>query len=299
MYTRAQASASITPVYDEKSNIARTITIFFEGMSKGDTTMMNEVIDKHMGLQTVIDRPGQPVKIHSESKSQFLKAIAVPHKQKFEEVITNWDIRIDGVYANAWCKYKLMIQDTVMSHWGTDNFQLIKDGGKWRIMAITDTRRAPKTWVDEAPTDMVSRYEGSAALKTREELSLLINDLMNTWHKAATTADEKVFFDFMYPGGIYLGTDKTENWTKEEFEKWSKKYFEKDKAWDFTPYDRHIYFANGNAYAWFDELLNTWMGVCRGSGVLKYENGTYKLMHYNLAVTVPNEKMKEFVKLNK
>ncbi|HLP13706.1 MAG TPA: nuclear transport factor 2 family protein [Flavobacteriales bacterium] len=303
VYVNAQASASITPVYDDKNGIAVTITTFFDGFTKGDTNLIKSMCHKNMSLQTVVDREGQTTSIKQENWSAFLKQIAAPHKGKFEERIVNWDIRVDGKYANAWCKYKVIIDDTIFNHWGIDNFQLLKDAGKWYILSITDTRRSKKTYVEEVDlAKITSEYVQNnypTYIKTKEELSLQINELMNTWHKAAAVADEKVFFDFMMPGGIYLGTDKTENWTKEVFEEWSKKYFEKDKAWDFKPYDRHIYFTEDKSYAWFDELLDTWMGVSRGSGVLKYENGTWKLMHYNLAVTVPNEKIKEFVKINK
>jgi ketosteroid isomerase-like protein len=40
------------------------------------------------------------------------------------------------------------------------------------------------------------------------------------------------------------------------------------------------------------------MGPCRGSGVLeKQADGQWKLAHYNLAVLVPNEKIKNYKKL--
>jgi hypothetical protein len=44
--------------------------------------------------------------------------------------------------------------------------------------------------------------------------------------------------------------------------------------------------------AWFDEDRATErLGPCRGSGVLRREgDGAWKIVQYNLAVTVPNEK---------
>jgi len=47
--------------------------------------------------------------------------------------------------------------------------------------------------------------------------------------------------------------------------------------------------------AWFDELLDTWMGACRGSGVLRKTSDGWKIAHYNLALTVPNEKMNQVI----
>ncbi|NND77773.1 MAG: SnoaL-like domain-containing protein, partial [Flavobacteriales bacterium] len=91
-----------------------------------------------------------------------------------------------------------------------------------------------------------------------------IHQFIDAWHQAAAVADEDIFFGSIADGGIYLGTDKTERWTKEEFMDWGMKYFERDTAWAFTPYDRSIYFAEGGQIAWFEESLDTWMGPCRG-----------------------------------
>ena len=49
--------------------------------------------------------------------------------------------------------------------------------------------------------------------------------------------------------------------------------------------------------AWFEESLDTWMKECRGSGVLVYENASWKLSHYNLTVLIENEKVGKFIKL--
>ncbi len=124
-----------------------------------------------------------------------------------------------------------------------------------------------------------------------------INLLLNNWHHAAATADEKVFFGSMTKDAVYLGTDRTEHWTKADFEKWSRPFFERDSAWSFKPKDRKIYFSPNGKTAWFDELLDTWMGVCRGSGVLLYTKEGWKLAQYNLALTIDNNKMKDVIKV--
>ena len=125
----------------------------------------------------------------------------------------------------------------------------------------------------------------------------IINDLVNNWHKAAADANASVFFGFMADNCIYIGTDASERWTKEEFVKFAKPYFDKGKAWDFKPIERKVYFAKNKKIAWFDETLNTWMGICRSSGVLEKHKGEWKLLHYHLSVTVPNGKIQKFIKL--
>ena len=124
-----------------------------------------------------------------------------------------------------------------------------------------------------------------------------IHSLLNQWHKAAATADEELFFGSMAKDAIYLGTDKSERWLRDELKAWSAKYFERDKAWDFKPYDRHIYFSVDGKTAWFEESLETWMDVCRGSGVLEKINGVWRIKHYHLSVTIDNDLIKDFISL--
>jgi ketosteroid isomerase-like protein len=127
--------------------------------------------------------------------------------------------------------------------------------------------------------------------------TLTINKFINNWHLAASRADASTFFDSMDKDAIYIGTDKTERWTKTEFEGFALPYFKKGKAWDFKPYNRDLHVTNDGDFAWFSELLSTWMGVCRGSGILKKTDAGWKIEQYHLSVTVPNEIIKDFISL--
>jgi hypothetical protein len=125
-----------------------------------------------------------------------------------------------------------------------------------------------------------------------------IHRLLDAWHHAAATADEETFFGSMADGAVYLGTEAGERWTKPELMEWSKEYFDRETAWSFEPHDRRVYVSADGRTAWFEELLETWMGVCRGSGVLIRGAGNesgWKIVHYNLAVTVPNELIQDFI----
>lgn len=122
----------------------------------------------------------------------------------------------------------------------------------------------------------------------KEEITLMLD----TWHKAAANADQQAYFNGIAEDGIYIGTDASEIWTKQEFFEWSKQYFDKGKAWSFTAIKRNIYLSEDRSFAWFDELLQFTGGVFRGSGVLCKKEGQWKLKHYVLSLPVPNEKFK-------
>lgn len=124
-----------------------------------------------------------------------------------------------------------------------------------------------------------------------------VNTVLNSWHKAAAEADFNSYFNAMTDDAIFIGTDAKENWNKPAFMAYAKPFFDKGKAWSFTTMERHIYFNSNNTIAWFDELLNTQMKICRGSGVLVLQNGKWKIQHYVLSMTIPNDVSDEVIKI--
>ncbi|GLU42957.1 nuclear transport factor 2 family protein [Allomuricauda sp. NBRC 101325] len=124
-----------------------------------------------------------------------------------------------------------------------------------------------------------------------------INQVLDNWHLAAANADFDAYFGLMTKDGVFLGTDATENWQNDEFRTFSKPYFDQGKAWSFTSVERNVYLNDSKTFAWFDELLDTQMKICRGSGVLKKENGQWKIAHYVLSIAVPNENVDELIQI--
>jgi ketosteroid isomerase-like protein len=44
-----------------------------------------------------------------------------------------------------------------------------------------------------------------------------VNDLLDSWHKAAAEAKFDTYFDKMTEDAVFIGTDATENWGKPAF----------------------------------------------------------------------------------
>ncbi len=124
-----------------------------------------------------------------------------------------------------------------------------------------------------------------------------LHNKIDLWHNAAATANYNSYFNFIAEEGIFIGTDISERWNKKEFSEFSKPYFDNGKAWSFTPKERIIRYSKDKATAWFDEILDTWMGECRATGVLVFQEGNWKLAHYQLSVTIDNELMPQFLEL--
>ncbi len=124
-----------------------------------------------------------------------------------------------------------------------------------------------------------------------------VGAVLDAWHAAAAAADEEKYFSYFTPDAVFLGTDATERWTRDEFRRFAHPYFAKGKAWSFESVARWVTFAPERKVAWFDEALATpHLGPCRGSGVLVATNAGWKIAQYNLSIPIPNKLVDEFKK---
>ncbi|OYU84532.1 MAG: hypothetical protein CFE24_06490 [Flavobacterium sp. BFFFF2] len=130
-----------------------------------------------------------------------------------------------------------------------------------------------------------------------QTLSQQLDQLLTGWHQAAAQADWEQYFSVLDDEAIYIGTEAGERWDKKSFEIFAKPYFDRKKAWNFTAVERHIHLSADQQWAWFDEVLNTQMKLCRGSGVLIFKNGHWKIQQYVLSMLIPNDKTNEIVKI--
>lgn len=119
----------------------------------------------------------------------------------------------------------------------------------------------------------------------RVQIALTLDQL----NEAAANADFNTYFSFYAEDAIFIGTDATENWDKKNFMIWAKPHFDKKKTWHFKSIERHIYADKRGGLAWFDELLDTRMKICRGSGVVIKQGDKWKIQQYVLSMTIPND----------
>lgn len=149
---------------------------------------------------------------------------------------------------------------------------------------------------------MLSFTSFAGFAQENKDAKAVINDQLEAWHKAATDTDFEMYFSLMTQDAVFIGTDAEENWQRDAFMAFAKPYFDKGKAWDFKTLERNIYFGGSQenpTTAWFDELLDTQMGICRGSGVVERIDGTWKIAHYVLSIAVPNEDVEALTKMKK
>lgn len=137
----------------------------------------------------------------------------------------------------------------------------------------------------------------SFSLYAQDSMENDIDNFLTSWHEAAASCDQTSYFKMIDENGIYIGTDSTEIWTKQEFYDWSTPHFSKGKTWNFKANSRNIYLSDDKQMAWFDELINFSKGTLRGSGVLIRRPEGWKILQYVLSLPVPNEKFEEVLNI--
>lgn len=127
---------------NDQEAVKKTIEDFFEGFHAQDSLLMKQAVSESVILQTIgKDDTGNSI-VKNQPFNEFLKSIvSIPATTKFEEVITNYSIQVDGPMANAWTDYEFMLNNE-FHHCGVNSFQLVKDANKgWQIIYLIDTRR--------------------------------------------------------------------------------------------------------------------------------------------------------------
>ena len=114
-----------------------------------------------------------------------------------------------------------------------------------------------------------------------------VNALLDGLHKDAHEGNYQAYFARYSPDAIFLGTDKTERWTIEEFKTYAKPAFVDGHGWTYKVIERN--WEGDGDIQWFDEILfNEKLGHCRGTGVVELISGEWKIVHYALTMLIPN-----------
>jgi hypothetical protein len=118
---------------------------------------------------------------------------------------------------------------------------------------------------------------------------------LERYHLAAAEARFDEYFDLMADSSVFVGTDPGEHWSKMEFMEYARPHFDKGKAWTMRPVECQMHFSADSNLVWFEELLDTRMKLCRGSGVMSRNGQGWLIEQYVLSPTIPNSLMKDAI----
>ena len=121
-----------------EAEVRAVVNALFDGMRKVDSAMVRPLFHAKARMITVDSRsPGPRIE---ESAEGLIRSIGTPRTEVYDEQLSNVRVMIDGSLASVWADYKFL-RGTTLSHCGVDHFLLVKEGGKWQIIELSDTRR--------------------------------------------------------------------------------------------------------------------------------------------------------------
>ena len=126
------------------------------------------------------------------------------------------------------------------------------------------------------------------AMSLADNQRAAIDALIDGLHQDAHEGNFHTYFDRYTPDAVFLGTDKSERWTIDQFKVYAEPAFEDGHGWTYSVKERN--WEGEGSTRWFDEvLLNEKLGHCRGTGVVELIDGEWKIAHYALTMLVPND----------
>lgn len=125
----------------EEQAIKKVVETFFEGLHKGDSTIMATTLHKDIKIQTTSTNRDNIKVLRNETREQLLINISKKKPtDKYFEKLLSYDIKIDGNLASVWTPYEFYFNDN-FSHCGANSFQMFNNNGKWEIIFLVDMRR--------------------------------------------------------------------------------------------------------------------------------------------------------------
>jgi hypothetical protein len=121
-----------------EAEVLAVVNAVFDGMKKSDTALVRRQFHPKTRMITVDSRsPGAQIE---ESIDGWIQSIGRPRTEVYDEQLSNVRTMIDGSLASVWADYKFF-RGTTLNHCGVDHFLLVKEGGAWKIIELSDTRR--------------------------------------------------------------------------------------------------------------------------------------------------------------
>lgn len=267
-----------------RDEVKLVVDSFIEALNTQDTKSLIKLMDRNIGFMTVFFDGSKSI-LAAESVEMFIENIESTKEGSIKEELLNYKITASEALATVWSEYNFYVNGH-LSHCGENAFQLYKSPKGWRIIQITDTRYKKGQCKIKNP---INKYERKASLIK----------FIDSWHNYASDANFDAYFESMSEDAVYIGTDPNEYWTKTEFMEWAREYFEQGHTWSFETTKRDIFFTDDEDLAWFNEKLNTSMGICHATGVAEFTKNGWKIKYYQLSVTISNDLLEEFLQLKR
>lgn len=120
--------------------IISIISDVFNGMRTSDSSIMSRHLHANAIMQSIgANKEGVNKLSAVASPEGWLKAVAQPKAQIWDERTWDYQLQFEDKLASVWMNYAFYI-DKSFSHCGVNSFTLVKIDDVWKIIYIIDTR---------------------------------------------------------------------------------------------------------------------------------------------------------------
>jgi hypothetical protein len=134
------ASPVVAAPSADEAAVMHTVDAMFAGLSARDGQAILAQVRPEGGATVAIEHTDGTHAVRHLTWAEFAGHIT-PGPEKYREVLTNPQVRVDGDIAMVWGRYVFTI-DGKPHHCGVDHFDLVREAGTWKVLNVTWSQRA-------------------------------------------------------------------------------------------------------------------------------------------------------------
>jgi hypothetical protein len=131
---------ALPPPDADTAAVLAPIERMFAGLAAHDAQAIRAELRPEGGATVAIEKPDGTGTVRHITWDEFTAGIK-PGPEKFEERFTGPPaVEIDGDIAMVWGRYTFFLDGTP-HHCGVDHFDLVREGGQWKVLNVTWSQR--------------------------------------------------------------------------------------------------------------------------------------------------------------
>ena len=130
----------LPPQGTDEAAVMAPVRALLAGIAAHDAAAATARVRTDGTLTVALERADGHRELRRMSWADFAAQLK-PGSQQVEERLLDPAIEIDGDIAMVWSPYVFLV-DGRADHYGTDHFDLVRDGGGWKVLNVTWSQRS-------------------------------------------------------------------------------------------------------------------------------------------------------------
>ena len=123
----------------DTANVLAPVNALLAAIGRRDAVAILAQVRPDGFATAAVERPDGTRAIRRQSWAEFVAGVK-PGPERYAERLLDPAVEVDGDIAMVWSPYVFTVDGRVQ-HCGADHFDLVRDGGRWRILGVTWSQR--------------------------------------------------------------------------------------------------------------------------------------------------------------